>query len=289
MKKILIGAAICVGCILLVVLYPVGGKPPDGLLHIYMLDVGQGDAVFITTPTGKQILIDSGPDASVISELRKVMPRNDKTIDMTIATHPDMDHIGGFARVLSRYSITTMIDNGVSKSTPESREWRDSELAEVKDSDKVSRIQHLYRGDTFTTGDGVRFRILHPDRRHPYPDTNNNSVTVRIDYDTTSALFTGDMDAAVEMDMINRLPLSDLDVDILKVAHHGSKYSSALAFLRRVSPELALISVACQNDYGHPHTQTLRRYAYFRIPVLTTCKQGTIEVVSDGKTFWVEK
>jgi competence protein ComEC len=263
------------------------GRPADGRLHIYILDVGQGDASLIVTPSGKQILIDAGPaNHAIIKPLAAVMPHNDKTLDMTIATHPDMDHIGGFVDVLSRYSVVNLVDNAVAKSTPEAIAWRSAEESQVVSG--KSKILHLYRGQYFDTGDGVRLRILHPDKSDPFSDTNNNSVTVRLEYGDFSALFTGDMDAVVEMDMIQRLQKSDLDIDVLKVAHHGSKYSSSLAFLRYTTPRLAVISVACKNDYGHPHPAALRRYRYFRIPVMTTCQNKTIEIVSTGKGFHIE-
>jgi competence protein ComEC len=208
---------------------------------------------------------------------------------MVIATHPDMDHIGGFLHVLPRYAVATIVDNGVEKSTPESIKWRELEKEERDISGQKSAILNIFHDDIIPIGDGVTLRILHPEKSDPWSETNNNSIVIRLEYGDFSALFTGDLDSGVEMDMIDRVLPEMLNVDMLKVPHHGSKYSSSMAFIKRTSPELAIISVACNNDYGHPHPGSLKRYAFFKVPVLTTCDKGTIHVISNGNGFRLEK
>jgi competence protein ComEC len=249
---------------------------------IFMLDIGQGDSFLIQSANGKQILIDGGRDAQVLSELAKVMPRGDRSIDIVIATHPDADHIGGLPEVIKRYRVGLFLTSQV---------VADTEIfASLYEILKKKHIPSYYgrHGMMFTLDEKLptTFSILFPDRNTSNWETNTTSIVGRLDIGEVSALFTGDSPVSVE----HFLRMSDakaIDVDILKLGHHGSKTSSSEEFLKATTPELALISAGISNHYGHPHKEVISRLEKLGIPWVSTQERGTVTLSINGKT-WVE-
>lgn len=249
-------------------------------LTVAFLDVGQGDAIFIQTPSGTQVLFDGGPDGSVLSGLGTVMPFYDRSIDMLVVTNPDKDHIAGFIDVLDQYRVGTVLEPGTRSSTEtyKALEGRIDERG----------IQHLLARS------GMRFvldrkrsiyiDILYPDRDVATFSSNDGSIMARLVYDHTEVMLTGDATAKAERFALESG--ADLHADILKVGHHGSRTSTSESFLDAVNPELAVISSGRDNSYGHPHREVTERLGARAVPYLVTAQEGAIIIQSDGKTFW---
>ena len=219
-------------------------------LRVWMLDIGQGDAFFIEFPTGEQMLIDGGPDDSVLAKLGSLLLPWDRTLDAVLLTHPDADHVTGLVSVLDRYEVDMVYETGIRAHTP-----YDSAFVE-RESILSDRTQ-LIAGDTIEMGD-VTLTVVWPDDSQAgnYPETRNNfSLNLLLEYGQTSVLLTGDSEAIVEESVGPRVG----DIDVLKVGHHGSLTSTSWEFLETVTPEIALISLGRENSYGHPHPTVIAR------------------------------
>lgn len=256
----------------------VSAATPSGVLTVAILDVGQGDSIFIESPTGQQLVIDGGPGSALLQALPAVMPLSDRSLDAIVETHPDADHIGGFVDLLARYTVDIFIKPGIAKDTATARAL-EQEVADKKIPTYLAR-----RGMWLELGGGAELHILSPDRDvSRITKTNDGGVVARLIYGKTTLLFMADVSSAVE----SRLVVQEgagLKSDILKVAHHGSKYSSDNTFLSAVSPAAAVISVG-KNSYGHPTGQALSRIAEHSGEILRTDQVGTIVFVSDGEKF----
>lgn len=256
--------------------YGVFAEERGGLMTVAFLDVGQGDAIFIESPTGKQILIDAGPNKKVLRELAEQMPFYDRTIDILIASHPDADHIGGFPAVFDAYEIGEYLNSGVVCETALC-----SELDIDIEKEGIQK-EILTRGQVIDLGDGVYLEILFPDRDATNFETNVASLVIKLVYGDTSFLLTGDSPQEIE-DYLVSLNSFNLDVDVLKLGHHGSKTSSSEFFIGYTSPEFVVISVGKDNRYGHPHQEVLDLLEKFEVNILRTDEDGTIVIRSDGK------
>ncbi len=247
-----------------------------GKLTVTFLDVGQGDAILIESPSGVQVLIDGGKNRAVIRELSREMPLFDRSIDAVIATHPDADHIGGLVDVLARYKVAL-----VGLSSVEDAEGDDMKAFSRAIAHEEASVITLERGQVIDIGGGAQLEILFPDRTVPDIETNTGSVIARLVYGSTSFMLTGDSPSAIEEYLV-QIDGNSLAADVLKAGHHGSRTSSSLIFVGYVSPEFAVISRGCDNTYGHPHAEVLATFARLEIPTLDTCEEGSITFVSDG-------
>lgn len=257
---------------------------PDGRLHVYFLDVGQGDAIFIQTPGGRQLLIDGGPDRAILRRLGGVMPFYDRTIDLVVATHPDADHLAGLVEVLKKYKVENIFETGMACETTLCAEWERAKLAEK------GWVNYANLGEEMALEDGVRLIILYPFeelRGQKLSARNNGGVVAKLVYGPQSLLLTGDIEAMVE----NKLVLAQINLkaDFLKIAHHGSKTSTTEEFLKVVTPKAAFIEVGRNNRYGHPTAEVLNRLEKFQIPYYRTDTDGTIELVLDGEDYRIRK
>lgn len=251
-----------------------------GLLKVVFFDVGQGDSIFIELPDGFQILIDGGPDLSVLEKLGREMIFFDRTIDLIVLTHPDRDHLFGLLEVLKRYRIKNILWTGAVKDTAEWEEW--NKLIE----EEGAEIMIARAGRKIDLSDSAFFSIYHPAGSFDLnKNINNSSIVMKLVFNDVSFLFTGDILADVEKELTGKEP--EIGSDILKVAHHGSKTSSSTEFLERVLPELAIISVG-ENSYGHPDPGVLANLQQFGIQVLTTKNNGDIKIISDGNNFKIK-
>ncbi len=254
---------------------------PDGRLHVAFLDVGQGDAIFITTPRGQQILIDGGPGPSVVlAQMGSAMPFWDRSLDVVVNTHPDDDHLAGLLAVLERYQVSQVILPDVDADTPLYTAWQKALAGEGA---TVTRAQ---AGMRLALGDGVEAEVLHPGAVAAGDLLNDHSVVLRLTAGRVSFLLPGDIEADVEQELVESgRPLA---ASVLKVAHHGSITSSSPAWLAAVKPQVAVISVGADNRFGHPAAEVLQRYAAAGIPVLRTDQLGSVEFVTDGERLWVQ-
>ncbi len=252
--------------------------PNDRLIVTY-LDVGQADSILIQEPSGKTMMIDAGNnnDAEyVIDYLNKLQINR---IDYLIGTHPHEDHIGSMDKVIDNFDIGTIY---MPKKISNTKTFEDV-LKSIKN--KNLKVTAPVPGNVFSLGK-AKCTILSP-ISDEYSNTNNYSITVKVEYGKTSFLFTGDAEKEPEQEMI-KMWGNDLKADVLKVGHHGSSSSSTDEFLEKVNPSLAVISVGKDNDYNHPHEETLEKLNRLNIPVLRTDELGNIIITSDGNNIYKE-
>jgi len=248
-------------------------------LEVDFLAVGQGDSIFVEMPKGQQVLIDGGPDASILKKLAKEIPFYDRTIDLVILTHPEKDHLFGLLEVLKKYEVKNILWTGVVRDTAEWKEWMrliKKEGVEIKIAQAGQKI--ILQENPLAYID-ILFPFESQDGKE-LKDSNDTSIVARLVFGNDSFLFMGDATIKTENNLITENVF--LDSDILKVAHHGSKTSTSENFLEKVSPEMAVIEVG-ENNYGHPTPEVLAILEQFGIHILRTDKNGDIKMVSNGE------
>lgn len=249
-------------------------------LMVGFLDVGQGDSIFIETPENQQILIDGGPNSKILEKLGREMPFYDRTIELVILTHPEKDHLFGLLEVLKRYNIKNILWTGVVRDTVEWQEWENlikKEKANIRIAKAGDRII-LRKKSPF-----IYIDILNPGENmdgKSLKDSNDSSIVAYLVVGLKSFLFTGDIDSVIE----KQLTAENFNANVLKVAHHGSKYSSSEDFLKAVLPDVAVIEVG-KNSYGHLTGEVLARLNKFGIETLRTDQNGDVKIFSDGENI----
>lgn len=246
-------------------------------LTFAMLDIGQGDALFIESPTGTQILVDAGPPRKVLSKLSGVMSPFDRSIDAIIITNPDQDHIGGFLDVLKVYQVGKVFEPGTINDSKIYQNLED----EIKNRN-ISKIL-ARKGMKIYLGGGAVLDILFPDRDVSSWTSNDGSIVAQLVYGNTKIMLTGDSTIKTEKIILSENAVSNLESNILKVGHHGSRTSTGESFLQAVSPSYALISDGKDNKYGHPHKEILYSLSAVGTKIFRTDLLGTIIMKSDGK------
>lgn len=250
---------------------------PDGLLHVYFLDIGQGDAILMRTPTGVNILVDGGPDKKVLSELKDVLPFFDSKIDYLISTHPDKDHIEGLIYVLKKYEVGQVLWNGDYKTNYLTKAFfqaaEDAGITpEAASSDRDIELK-----------DGVRVDIVFPLKQNfsTQENTNANSIVANAIFGSNEILLTGDADNELEEKLLKAN--SNISADVLKVGHHGSRFSTGEDFLNAVTPEYSVIQVGKDNKYGHPNPSVLNRLEEHGSKIFRNDLDGRVEFVFSEK------
>jgi len=257
---------------------------PDGKLHVFVLDIGQGDAILIQTPTNERILIDGGPNDKVLQQLGKVMPFYEKTIDVMILSHPHADHINGLIEVLKRYKVKTVIMSGA--------RYGYAGYSTFLEEVSKRNVPIVYAGATrgavptdYRLG-GTVLDMIFPfesEQGRSFENQNNGSVVFRLLYGEKAFYFSGDLEIEGE----EKLAESNLDLhaDFYKAGHHGSRTSSSPPLLDRIQPEYAAISCGVDNQFHHPHPITLQHFRERKIATYRTDLDGIIEAVSDGENL----
>jgi competence protein ComEC len=248
----------------------------DDNLRVVFFDVGQGDAIFIRTPQKHHILIDGGPGNIVLEKLEKELPFFYNSIDLIILSHPHEDHVSGLIEVLERYNVKNIVCTGVLGESSISRRWNDlineRGYKEARLGQKIS-ANNFYITTLYPT-EGIRNKEV--------KDLNEVSVVnLFVFKDKYSFLFTGDIYAAQEKEVISFFEncgkdCNNLEIDVLKVAHHGSKTSTSQEFLKKIMPKVAVIMAGDNNRYGHPHKEIIERLEEFEIKTMRTDKDGNI-------------
>jgi competence protein ComEC len=255
---------------------------PGDKLHVTFLDVGQGDAIFIESPGGAQILVDGGPAGStVLAELGRQMPFWDRTLDLVVLTHPDADHLTGLVPVLERYGVRALMFRKPLGEDDLVNAWRAAVSVEG------ATLVQGEAGTRLELSDGLTLEVLHPGPAGEGGDesnTNNDSLVLRLTYEEVAFLLPGDIQADVEQALVRSGAY--LRSSVLKVPHHGAKTSASQAFLEAVSPQVAVISVGADNRFGHPSEEVLERLD--GTLVYRTDRNGTVAVASDGQRMWIE-
>ena len=247
-------------------------------LRVSFLDVGQGDAVLIEAPNGNQLLYDAGPPSgATLRELGRIMPFWDRSIDVAVLSHPDLDHIGGYPEVFKRYDIGVAVQSGASSDNG----VHDAVQVAIASEDAGHIVAR--RGMTIELGGGVFADILYPNRDMVGEETNSASIVLRVRYGETAFLLSGDLPIEEE-NKLAKMYGDKLSADVLKLGHHGSRTSTSPYWLSAVGPDMAVISAGKDNRYGHPHKEVLDILKEKNIPSLTTFEEGTITFSSDGET-----
>ncbi len=246
----------------------------SGEARIYFLDVGQGDAELIIFPGNVKILTDAGPDSKILGQLEKIPQLADKYIDLAVISHPQLDHFNGFRYLTDRYRFGAFIYNGRSDSA-NVQEWPDL-IGKIK-KNNIPLVK-------FGAGDRIKYRTGKIDFLSPNAglsqsaELNDTGLVELVESGGIKALFTADIDSITENYLSSNF---DIRADILKVAHHGSKYSSSAAFLKTVSPKVAVIGVGARNNYGHPTPETLKKLSALAA-VFRTDQNGMITASVNG-------
>jgi len=261
------------------------GSPQD--LKVDFLDVGQGDSAFVQTPEGQQILIDGGPNASVLEKLAENMPFWDRTIDLVVLTHPESDHMQGLLDILQKYKADYILWSGVKKTAAEYDEWLNVLAKQKKLGAKIIIAK---AGQEIKAGN-VLIDTLFPFESlegKEMKDTSNDScVVTKLIFGKNSFLFTGDIDNKAEKELVDSK--ENILADVLKVAHHGSKYSTSDIFLAAAKPQIAVISVGAKNTFGHPTPEVLQRLEKSGIKIFRTDQNGDVKFVSNGNIINILK
>lgn len=253
---------------------------PDDRLRVAFMDVGQGDAIFIQTPNGRQLLIDGGRYPSeTLDQLGRQMPFWDRSIDLIMATHPDADHVAGLVDVIERYNVSQLITNGAD-------EGSDSAYAALLAAagERGTATHITQKGESIHLDEGIRVDILHSGAAGLSDSRNDASIVARLSYGELSVLLTGDAEEAAELGMIR--DGNPLQAVVLKAGHHGANTSSGTEFLQAVAPRIVIISAGRDNPYGHPHPAMIARAEAVGAAVLRTDELGTLELESDGSRMW---
>lgn len=285
--------------------------PSGGELRVEMIDVGQGDSILIRSPEGKTVLVDAGDTGRgrlILDNLQRLGVTN---IDLFIATHAHADHIGAADEVMRAVPVKQVLDSGVQSQArnndtdtannrnsnrrtssrrpvtlPTTKAYQDYLAAIAGRGAEFTRAEP---GQTFDIGGGARITVLAPvqpfftedDLRAGGNEPNANSVVVRLDYGDFSMILTGDAEAQTESKIMRAG--GDVRARVLKVGHHGSRYATSEDFIKRVKPEIALISNSDANRYGHPSQEVLDRLRAANVRVYRTDLQGDITITTDGK------
>ncbi|MCS7096381.1 MAG: MBL fold metallo-hydrolase [Candidatus Bathyarchaeota archaeon] len=248
----------------------------SGFVKVYFFDVGQGDAAFIDTD-GLDVLVDGGSSDAGVRLLGYLMNLNVSKIDIVIATHPHEDHIGGLVAVLkSTIATNTILYNG--------------QLADTKIYSDFINLAHdkmviAERGQTYILDFNVNLTILNPTQPLEFDDINSNSIVFRLQAGSIALLFMGDATFEAEESIIRAG--FNLNGQVLKVGHHGSRYATSHKFLDAANPKYAIISAGVGNPYGHPHQETLQRLSEKGVLIYGTYACGTVVVSTDGQIIKV--
>lgn len=253
----------------------------EAKLSVAFLAVGQGDAVFVTAPSGQQMLVDGGQNNSVLRELGQVMPFYDRSINVIVATHPDQDHIGGLIEVLKRFKVDLFVRTNTTSTSAVYFELENI-IKEKKIKEEIIMSPEIIR-----LGGGAEFDILFPDKDTAGWETNESSIVGKLTYGSNSFMLTGDSPQKIEKYLVNKYG-EFLKSDVLKAGHHGSKTSSSEIFVGTVSPAYTVISAGLNNRYGHPNKEALDIFNSFQEKILQTLGGGMVRFETDGERVFTD-
>lgn len=256
----------------------------DSGLQVSFLDVGQGDSIYIKAFNKTDMLIDGGRSGDLLlQKLDSVMGSFDNRIDVLVITHPDEDHSGGLVSVIQEYNIGSLFISG--------------NIADNTNYNQILKIAKNKGVKTFLARAGtniyldkdksVRFEILSPDSDVSFVEANDASICGRLVYRNSEFMLTGDAYVEDEERIIKNF--KNIESDVLKLGHHGSKTSSSMEFLKAVNPEIAIISAGENNSYGHPHKEVVDKIDSLGVKSLATYDLGIITFLSDGEKIYLDK
>jgi len=243
--------------------------------EFHFIDVGQGDSTLIILPNNKTMLIDGGKSKYGYTIVNYIKKLNIKKIDYLIMTHPDADHIGGINTIINNFDIGNIYMTDTISTT------KTFEDLLLNIESKNLGFTTLKADDEIVLGDDFNVTVVSPVKK--YEDTNEMSIVVKIIYKNNSFLLMGDAGDKAEQDILNSN--TNITANLIKIGHHGSKYSSSSNFIQKVNPQYAIISVGKDNQYGHPSIEVLNILERFKVKIYRTDLQGDIIAISNGNTI----
>lgn len=249
-------------------------------MEVHFIDVGQGDCILIKTPENKTILIDGGTPKSGDKIVDFLKEQQIQQINLLIVTHPDIDHIGGLSTVINSTKIDQILDSGKLYTTRTYRKYI-NQVAKKNIPVEIAEKNQMIKLDP-----SIKIRVLNT--YEPFRNNNESSIALKITYKKMDFLFMGDIEKEQEKELTKTM---DLEAEFLKVAHHGSRTSSSLDFLKKVNPKVALLTYSKQNDYGHPVNQVIQNLQKVNAYIYSTAVYGNITITTDGTEYyiWTEK
>lgn len=242
-------------------------------IFVHYIDVGQGDSILVQV-NNRNLLIDSGPKSDKRKLLSYLSTLKLDRLDYIIATHPHEDHIDNMSDVIRDYNVLNFYAPKVVTTT------KSFELMIDALKNKNLKINVIRKGiNSIDLGENTKVTVFSP-TQDSYEDLNNYSAVIKIEYGSTSFLFTGDAQKDVEKEILNNN--ENISADVLKVGHHGSSTSTSPAFLRKVNPSIAVISVGKYNVYNHPNENTIKLLNDSKVKIYRTDIDGTVVISSDG-------
>jgi len=244
----------------------------SGKVEINFYDIGQGDGIMVEAGNDIQVVIDGGPSDKMVEKIGQDLPFYDRQIELMIMTHPDKDHLGGLVDVLKYYQVEQVLITGIECDTAVCQEFNKI----IKEKNIPVKIAQA--GQIINLGEGTYLGIFSPRENlsgRKFKDDNDTSIVAKLISNGRSALFTGDIGFKVENELMEGN--TNLDSDILKVSHHGSKYATSSKFLEATSPQIAVISVG-KNSYGHPAEELLSRINDYGAAIKRTDSDGDVKM-----------
>ena len=248
-------------------------------LSVTFLDIGQGDAILVETPDGVQLVIDGGPDGTVLRRLTEELPWFDRTINIIMGTHPDKDHIGGLVDVLSRFKVGQII---TTENTGETMVASTFQNALVSEGVPVVMAR---AGQVYQIGASTTLTIFSPASNPVMLESNTASIVAKLSYGEIDFMLTGDAPSSIEAYLVKTYG-SQMQSEVLKLGHHGSKTSSSDIFLDTVKPFHAVVSTSKDNTYGHPAPNVVEAVESRGITLTNTAVAGSITFETNGIDVW---
>ncbi|WP_051390377.1 ComEC/Rec2 family competence protein [Sediminibacillus terrae] len=249
----------------------------DNELQVHFIDVGQGDSILIEAPNGRNMLVDGGPPSAAEKVIGYLRERNVKKLDLVVATHPDIDHIGGMVEVLSEFEVKHLVDSGKLYTTETYFHY----LQQIK-KQKIP-VTIAAGEENIVIDPQLTIRVLNT--QNAFKTNNQSSIALSIRYGRVDFLLMADVETIQEQHILDA---KHLEAEILKVAHHGSGTSTSFDFIREVRPETAILSYSKANDFGHPVDRVVDYLQLAGATIYSTAKAGDIVIRTDGKTYDVD-
>lgn len=245
-------------------------------MDVHFIDVGQGDCILIRTPKNKTILIDGGTPESGKKIMEFLKKNHIKKINLLIVTHPDVDHIGGLPKLMKSIKIDKILDSGKLYTTKAYRKYI-NQIAKQKIPVEIVEKNQMIKLDS-----SVKIRVLNT--YEPFRDNNESSIALKVTYKEMDFLFMADIEKEQEKRLMKT---ENLHADILKVAHHGSRTSTSLSFLKEVNPKVAILTYGKKNDYGHPVDQVIKNLFEVNAFIFSTAVFGNITINTNGHDYYI--
>lgn len=253
----------------------------SNVLTVTFLDVGQGDAILVETSDGVQLLIDGGPDGTVLRRLSQELSWFDTSLDMILGTHPDKDHIGGLVDVLKRYKVAKIITTENTGETMVASSFQKELLSEGVP------VEMARAGQVYQLGASTTLTIFAPANNPQMLESNTASIVARLSYGEIDFMLTGDAPSSIEEYLVKTYG-EGLQSEVLKLGHHGSKTSSSEKFLDTVTPRYAVVSAGKDNSYGHPHATVVDAVSARNITLVSTADAGSVTFETNGTDIWIQ-